>query len=337
MPRGMTGLFTACAALLGPGCGDNTATTADAAVDAPVAGTLLETGLCMDAECTTFSSAVTEYEPRFQLWADTSSKRRWIQLPAGTQIDTTDMNHWVFPMGTKFWKEFTRGTTRVETRYITKLMADDNAPGAWLYASYEWNGTQDAAVLASPQMGVMNANGTAHDIPSRSQCKECHDALKPSRVLGFGAVQLDYAAATGLLDLEDLIAMNVLSAPPVAGSFALPADTTEAPAALGYLHANCGHCHNPTSPTHDVTPLDLRLDVTKLGTVDVTPTYLTTVNVNGTVGGLTGKIIKPKDPGMSVMIERMNATTYPTKMPQLGTEDIDPVGQTALTAWIGSL
>ena len=46
------------------------------------------------------------YAPKFQLWSDSATKKRWIYLPPGSQIDTSDMDFWKFPVGTKVWKEF---------------------------------------------------------------------------------------------------------------------------------------------------------------------------------------------------------------------------------------
>jgi hypothetical protein len=314
----------------------------DALVDAPFAPMKLsDTGLCVDAACTMISPDVKEYVPQYELYADGSTKRRWIYLPPGTTIDTSNMNHWKFPVGTKLWKEFTRGSTRVETRFITKLLADDNAPGAWFYASFEWNAAQTDTTLASPQAGVPNANGTQHDIPSRGNCRRCHEQV-PGRVLGFQAMSLDFAAPTGNHDLEDAVGLNLLSAPPSPTNgpyFPFPAAATAADkAAFGYLHANCGGCHNPSSAVYSglTSNMDLRLDVTKLGTVAMIPARATTVNVNGTIGGPTyaGKIVDPGSAGTSVMLLRMNATVFPDKMPEIGTETVDPVGQTVLTAWI---
>ncbi|MGE0545642.1 MAG: hypothetical protein AB7O24_09845 [Kofleriaceae bacterium] len=327
------------------GCGDGGNTGADAAPsDTPSDGdsqtpdTLAGTGLCGNADCSQVNPDIIAYQPRFQLWSDTASKRRWMWLPPGTQIDTSNMDFWVFPVGTKFWKEFTRGSTRVETRYIVKLKADDAEIGSWFFASYAWDAAQTSTTLAPPPTGVPDANGTQHDIPSRSDCRRCHESLTPSRVLGFGAIQLDYTAADGSLDLADAVASNMLSAPPAGAApyFALPGDTVDHDA-LGYLHANCGHCHNPSSPTADKTPLDLRLVTTSLGSVEATPAYMTTVNVNGMLDNLTAPIIIPDDPASSVMIIRMNAAEYPPKMPELATEMVDPTGQIALTAWINSL
>lgn len=313
---------------------------ADAPIDAPgMPTTLFETGLCVDTACAQIAAGIHAYTPRYELYADGSTKRRWIYLPPGETIDTSDMNHWKFPVGTKLWKEFTRGTTRVETRYITKLLADDDAPGAWFYVSYQWNGTNDDTTMAPPSTGVMNANGTDHDIPRRGDCRRCHEGV-PGRVLGFQAMSLDDEAPAGV-DLADLVAMNLLSAPPTAPGtvgdpyFPLPGTAVDH-AAFGYLHANCGGCHNPRSPVFGGVTLDLRLDVTKLADVTMVPAHATTVNVNGTVGGvpLSGPIVDPGSPATSVMILRMNAPDFPDKMPEIGTETVDPVGQTVLTDWI---
>ncbi len=337
-------------------CGDDGNATIDAptggdATDAPIDSPMIDapfapmklsdTGLCVDAGCTQITAGIHEYAPQYPLYSDGATKRRWLYLPPGTTIDTSNMNHWKFPVGTKLWKEFTRGTTRVETRFITKLLADDVAPGAWFYASFEWNSTQTDTTLASPGAGVPNANGTEHDIPSRANCRRCHEGV-PGRVLGFQAISLDFAAPTGNLDLADAIGMNLLSAPPTAPSagpyFPFPAAATAVDtAAFGYLHANCGGCHNPESPGFGHTPLDLRLDVTKLGTVQAVPAYATTVDINGSVGGLLGKIVDTLITDDSVMLIRMNAPAFPPKMPEVGTETVDPDGQLTLRAWIDSL
>ncbi|HVK87780.1 MAG TPA: hypothetical protein VM513_26860 [Kofleriaceae bacterium] len=301
--------------------------------------TLAETGLCEDAGCATTAAEVRLYAPQFELYSDTATKRRWICLPPGATIDTSDMDLWKFPVGTRVWKEFTRDGVRVETRFITKVMDDDAAMGAWLYAAYAWNGTQDAAMLVE-STGQLNANGTQHDIPSRGQCKRCHEGL-PSRVLGFGAISLDHDAPAGTLDLEDAITAGMLSAPPAgigAPRFALPGAQLDHDA-MGYLHANCGHCHNPGSTTHDVTPLELRLDTTKLATLQATPVYTTAYDVDGMVGAgaLLGKIIDPQNTDNSVMLIRFRSTTSPPKMPELGTEMPDSAADTLLSSWIDSL
>lgn len=289
---------------------------------------LFDTGLCVDRACTQVVDGVIEYQPRFELWASTASKRRWLQLPPGSKIDTTDMDLWRFPVGTKAWKEFTRDGVRVETRYIVK-----GADG-WRYTAYEWNASQSDA-LSVPE-GRVDANGTKHDIPDNRACKECHAQDRASALLGVEAIQLDFSSPK--VDLADLIAMGLLTKPPTGAApyFPLPGDTT-VQRAFGYLHANCSSCHSSTSFVRDDTTLDLRLLTTKLGSVMQTPTYLTTVNVPTVTDLADGTIVIPRDPDNSVLIRVMNATTRFDRMPPLATEMIDPDGQTILRAWINSL
>jgi hypothetical protein len=300
----------------------------------PDRDTLFETGLCIDRACSQIVGDAIEYQPRFELWANTASKRRWIQLPPGTQINTSDMDLWMFPVGTKAWKEFTRDGVRVETRYIVKNLDDDRAVDAWHYAAYEWNAEQTEAV--SVPDGSPNANGTMHDVPDNTACKECHEQLRPSRLLGVEAIQLDFDSPTA--DLRDLSAMGLLSAPPTGAIpfFPLPGDAT-VHAAFGYMHANCSNCHSTTSHARNDTTLDLRLLTTKLASVQQTPTYLTTVNVPTLTDLAQGAIVRPRDPDNSVLIELMNRPESIERMPPLATEIVDAEGEAVLRAWINSL
>lgn len=330
-------------------CGDNGGQAADAPIGTPdgpaIDATpefdaritfdhLSETGLCLDDACTQIAPDVLAYTPRAALYSDGATKKRWIKLPPGTQIDTTDMDYWEFPEGTKIWKEFTSGPTRVETRLIQKLGPTDDD---WYFVPYIWNATQDDAI-ATP-MGQDDANGTTHDVPSRAECRQCHDRTQGD-VLGFSAIQLDTDATAGEVDLDDLIAMGALTAPP-AGSiphFPLPGTATDQ-AMLGYVHANCGHCHNPTSDVfQDLVDLDLRMRVGALGSVAETPLYLSTVDVavTVTVDGATHRVT-PHDPADSVVYTRFITTNAAFHMPKLGTETTDPDGQAIIETWINAL
>jgi len=289
--------------------------------------TLDQTGLCDDPACQDIADGVRPYTPRFTLWSDTAAKRRWIYLPPGTQIDTSDMDYWQFPVGTKLWKEFTRDGVRVETRYMTRVGA---GPGDWKMIAYVWNEAQD---LAEPTLIQLdNVNGTAHDVPSRNQCRQCHENIA-GRVLGFGAIQLDLDGAPGELDLADLIDEDLLSDPPIGVGpyFSLPGSATEQ-AALGYLHTNCGGCHNPT--TGVVTPdpqLALRLVVGGLADTASTPTYQTTIGQP-----VADPRITPGDLAGSKLYVKFTSLGG-ARMPPVGTEDTDPTGQAALEAWIDAL
>ena len=170
----------------------------------------------------------------------------------------------------------------------------------------------------------------------------CHDWLR-SRVLGFGAIQLDFNSTK--LDLEDLIATNKLTAPPTGGTanarFPLPGNAT-VQNALGYMHANCGHCHNPTSDNFADTPTDMRLRVATLGSETTTPAYTTLVDKTGKTYTHDDQmvytlLIDGGNANNSILIRRMQSTNAQKHMPQKGSEMTDPAGLAALTTWINSL
>src|SRR5688572_15630575 len=146
--------------------------------------TLEETGLYQDFANEVLAAGVRRFTPRWHLWSDGATKRRWIQLP--DDIDSADMDYWTYPVGTKAWKEFTRGDTRVETRLLWKQDAD-----TWFMRAFVWNEAQTQAFATLD--GVTDANGTSHDVPPPEDCEKCHDRM-PDVLLGFTALQLDYDA-----------------------------------------------------------------------------------------------------------------------------------------------
>ena len=93
--------------------------------------TLLDTCLCEGPACDVVQSGIKAYEPQFELYSDGATKRRWIWLPPDTKIDSSDMDFWQFPVGTKLWKEFSWGRS-VETRFL------EVTPQGWRYAAYQW-------------------------------------------------------------------------------------------------------------------------------------------------------------------------------------------------------
>ena len=227
---------------------------------------LSETGLYADISTDQIASYALAYHPKFELWSDGAEKKRYAYLPKCSQIDATNMDEWSFPVGTRFWKEFTVDGKRIETRLIHRF---GSGPGDFIFAAYQWNdeGTDADRV---PE-GVSDAMGTAHDIPSADKCTRCHGVL-PEKILGFGAIELNHEGAGQTL--ATLGAEGRLSKPN-AKMFSVPGDP-KAQAALGYLHANCGNCHN----RHQVMPAQFSL---RLRTTDAAPedtdAYTTSVGI----------------------------------------------------------
>jgi hypothetical protein len=78
---------------------------------------LSETGLYSDIATKTLAPDVMSYSVRFPLWSDGADKQRFLYLPAGSQIDTSWMDVWTFPIGTKAFKQFSLAGL-IETRML---------------------------------------------------------------------------------------------------------------------------------------------------------------------------------------------------------------------------
>lgn len=315
--------------LLSTGCGEDyqTCDRPDVARMAALPERLSEAGLYADIAAGRIAEDARAYAPAFELWSDGASKRRWIRLPAGTRIDTRDMDAWQFPQGTQLWKEFARDGVRVETRLFAKT---GPAPDDWSAAAYVWQSDGKEARLQPD--GVTDALGTGHDVPAAGQCLACH-AGSAARILGFSAVQLAFDAPAGQLDLADLIDEGWLSQPP-ARHPVIPGRPEER-AALGYLHANCGSCHNSSRPPSagarcydPENRLDLSLRVAELDQVASTGPYRTAVNFH----------VRPRRPDESPLIIRMSRR-HPAGwgMPPLATEIVDEQAVERLSRWIATL
>lgn len=292
--------------------------------------TLAETGLYQPGT-QVLAEGVRAYAPRFTLWSDGSAKQRWVWLPPGTQVDTSDMDLWRFPVGTKLWKEFTRATPGgADVRTETRLL--ERTEEGWLGVSFLWNEAQtEATALPFGQDDVL---GTDHDVPTIEDCFGCHDE-DASVPLGFSAIQL--AGADSDVTLASLRAEGRLSVDPGTDEIALPGDAT-AQAALGMLHANCGNCHRPDTFAFTRTDLELHLPLASLGSVEQTPAYVTSVGVENEKRFDEWPLrIDPDAPADSAMYGRMRSRTSRVGMPPIGSELPDEQGAQVLLDWIESL
>jgi cytochrome c553 len=272
-----------------------------------------------DAE-ETVAPDVRSFRPRFELWSDGASKRRFIWLPPGARIDTSDMDSWQFPVGTKLWKEFTRDGVRVETRLLQRL-AD-----GWTGVAYLWQ--EDGSDALAAPYGAIDALGTAHNVPAANECNACHGG-RSSHVLGFSAVQLAGQSEADSLSLEELGRLELVSQVPAVAP-RVPGNDTEQ-AALGYLHANCSHCHNASRPTRPGSrcfdpenDLDFLLRADEAPTVAETSTYRTA----------TADVIEPGHPNDSSLLDLVSERSRFTQMPPLASELVDTDAVALLRRWI---
>jgi hypothetical protein len=322
---------------------------ADAASDAG-ACTLGDAGEPTDLRCTglyadwatkTVAADARQYDPGLHLWSDGANKTRWIHLPpnaadGGVQaIDTSNMDEWTFPVGTKLWKEFVLEGKRIETRLLWKRGAAD-----WYRTTYRWSVDETSA----PELttGELDADGDGYEVPTQGMCPQCHGG-RADDVLGFEAVSLASAGATPAFDT--LVAEGWVNDPPDA-AILIPGNAADV-AALGYLHANCGTtCHNRGSGAAHGTGFFLRLDVGTLGSVQTTDGWLTGVNQPSylTPSGATSPplIFAPGDPDASLALERMatrtgvNDATIGIQMPPIDTHKVDDAGVSTIRQWIAN-
>jgi cytochrome c553 len=269
------------------------------------------------------------FEPAHPLWSDGSGKRRWLRLPPGTRIDTTEMDHWQFPIGTKLWKEFSRDGAVLETRLVERY-----GPGRedyWMGA-FVWSGDGRQATYTPD--GATNVGGTSHDVPAAKLCGDCHNGDK-GRVLGLSALQLTHERPG--LNLTRLSQLELLSHPPAPGeTYAVPGDAVTA-AALGYLHANCGHCHNQNGASWPDTQMVLRVKVAeRVASESELVKSLIGRRLQSWRSSLSYRVVAG-DPEASALLARMKIRGSKDQMPSLASEIVDPLGVEAVSAWISSL
>lgn len=240
---------------------------------------------------------VLAFEPQYPLWSDGTHKRRWISIPAGRFVDARQPDAWVFPPGTKAWKEFAYGS-RVETRFSERL-----ANGQWRFATYVWRADGSDADLA-PDAGARLARDDApegvYELPSRADCANCHGGAR-SPVLGFDAIQL-VEQLPALIERGWVRGLDPAyrARPP-----RIVAATEVERAARGYLHGNCGHCHHAQG-----VPVPLVLAQSVAGSP------------------------APGVAQLATALRRMHSRNPLTQMPPLGTRVVDPSGIERVQAWL---
>lgn len=238
----------------------------NAAIATPTYKNLSETNLYSNIKTHTINSNVMFYSPQYPLWTDGAAKKRFAYIPEGKKINTQNMDRWIYPNGTKVWKEFSfptkNGLKRIETRLIEK--ADD---GQWYYFVFLWNKDESEAVLA-PAKGIKNYmpinDKVSHDIPGIGLCQTCH-GFQNEPLMSFSALQLspdrDPAGLhqdpyqSNMTTLKDLADKNIITHYPIEWP-KIKSDNFKERRVIGYLHGNCSSCHRPDGM---VGPLGMNL------------------------------------------------------------------------------
>ncbi len=315
-----------------------------ALVTTPAAGqrppSLADTGLYADFARKVVAPGVHPFSPQYPLWSDGAAKRRWISLPEGAAIDAADPDAWVFPAGTRIWKEFSFAR-RIETRYMERTES-----GEWLYATYRWDEEETEALLVS-ERGVRRAcesrPGVPYGLPGLVECRACHESgLSP--VLGFSALQLSSdrdlgvphatSPEPGSLDLDVLAERGLIVGLPDSIAAHPPrvrAASSTARTALGYLHANCSNCHNAQST---IAGLGLSWTVRADGTPEALASAVGQTSHYRPTGSSISERIVAGAPDQSLLIARVSTRDPARQMPPMDTHLVDEEGLALLRRWI---
>ena len=305
---------------------------------------LRDAGLYADWAAKTVAADAIRFSPQYPLWTDGAVKTRWMQLPPGTWIDASDPDVWRFPVGTRFWKEFTF-ERKTETRLI------EHTRDGWQYAAYEWADDESDAILVGDRGTVSKAvvRGTLrHIIPSRTDCRSCHEG-SPSRILGFSALQLSAdrdpnaphaePLPAGGVTLRTLVERGLVRGLPAHladGAPRIAARTPTARAALGYLHGNCANCHTLSGELASLA-FSLQYPVAAPAAPHP-PAVLTTIGRPSTfVPGsweAPAERVRRGDPDRSVLVARLASRNPVLQMPPVGSRVVDEAALALIRKWI---
>jgi hypothetical protein len=164
-------------------------------------------------------------------------------------------------------------------------------------------------------------------------------------VLGFSLLQLaperDPAAPHGEpagVHVDDLVEAGILvGLPAAARAPRIPAASAAERAALGYLHGNCGHCHNADGPLRN-----LGLNLRHVTGAAVAPALTTAVGrpIKKPAPGQPADAVQriaPGQPERSGIVVRMASRYAALQMPPLGTELADEQALELVRHWIASM
>ena len=304
--------------------------------------TLSDTGLFADLTDLAPAPSVLPYSPNVSFWSDFANKRRWFTVPDSSDMTWSRDGVWTFPNGTIWVKHFdletTRGNPATSQRIETRLLVK-NATGSY-GVSYRWNPAQTEATLVADggEAFAINVieNGVPrvqnYRIPSRAECIACHTP-QAGHALSFNTRQLNRSTTmngfTG----------NQLSLLHSAGYFT---NTPDSPNILprhvradetqfslearvrSYLAVNCANCHQNGSSW------DARAHLTLAATQLINGT----ATQNG--GNPANRLIVPGDTTHSIVLNRVAVTNGFTRMPPLGSSELDAAGIALLTEWINT-
>jgi uncharacterized repeat protein (TIGR03806 family) len=309
--------------------------------------TLSATGLFADLSTLSPAPGLLPYTPNLSFWSDFAIKRRWFTVPDASTLAWAREGAWTYPTGTIWVKHFDLETTRgnpataqrVETRVLVKT-----ATGSY-GVSYRWNAAQTEATLVADAGETIDINVTENGtprvqhyrIPSRGECITCHNT-GAGPALSFNTRQLNRAATiNGFTGNQiDLLRQAGYFANTPEPSNVLPRhvrpDETQFPLEArvrSYLAVNCANCHAPglaiAPASWDARPH-----------VSLADTLLIQGNATQNGGNPANRLIVPGDVNHSIVLNRIATTNGFTRMPPLGSNELDQANIALLSDWIAN-
>jgi len=311
---------------------------------------LSETGAFEDVATLTPRTGLVPYDIQSPLWSDGAAKRRWLALPAGTQIEYSDHDAFVLPEGTVLVKHFEMALDerrpeerrRLETRLW--IVATDRRQFG---VSYHWNEEQTDAELsvasATVELSITDAEGATRTqpyfYPGSADCFACHNS-SAGYVLGLRARQLnrefpyrpEAPAANQLVAWSSWELIDTHIDNTAAALTPRLASVTDESVSLeervrSYWDGNCSMCHAGSDGS--VPGWDARFDTPLTDQGLVMPPRNPSAPAE--------QLITPGDPQASFIYQRGDTVESGLSMPPLGRNTVDATYVDVLTNWIAAL
>ncbi len=320
-------------------CGDDGG--APCAIDATNLCTKLSsyTALFADVASQTPADGTVPFTVATPLFADYTTKQRFLYLPPGSAMTWHDTTAFDLPSGSVLVKTFgylhdrrdpSSGERLLETRLLIK------GDAGWSGAAYVYNDDQkDATLQVAGDVidaswihddGATRTNG--YIVPNKNQCRSCHGETDENTItpLGPKARHLNQGG-----QLEALVAGGQLVGAPDPTAWPREADASSTldARARTWLDVTCAHCHNPTGMAR-TSGLFLDYAETAPAVFGICKAPVAT----GRGSGGRAYDIVPGMPDASIMTYRIEATEPEIKMPELGRNLVDDAGVALIRQWI---
>jgi hypothetical protein len=276
-------------------------------------------------DLTSVASEAFVYRPLWELWSNGLDKQRFLVLPPDGVIDNRERALWEFPVGTLVFKTFfglrDGRSYPIETRLIRRTDL------RWEYAAYLWNSEGTEATLLeladpTPVGAGLGAASFEHQVPSRSQCRECHES-NATVLIGIDELRLNVALEPGGPTLlERLWARGLLRVQAPSDPARITAADPTTLAVLGYVQGNCSNCHNGDRA------FDMRYPVFLENTIGK-PT-----SSPGTPEGIR---VVPGKPDASILFIGLSRLSGVNPMPPIGIQRRDEEAVALFRRWITAL